>query len=137
MPKRTTDAYRPLFDIASYARRGPGRRDRLSPAEVQHIALTAGRTPEVMVKVLGGGSQDIGAVGRHLNYLDRAGGIELETDNSQRGQGKGAEKELLEDWDLDLDTDRRQSSLSAANGRLPPKPVHKLVFSMPPGTPPD
>ncbi len=40
MPKRMTDPYRPLFDIASYARRGPGRRDRLSPAEVQQIART-------------------------------------------------------------------------------------------------
>jgi hypothetical protein len=36
-----------------------------------------------------------------------------------------------------LDTDRRQADLSAANGRQPPKLVHKLMFSMLPGTPPD
>lgn len=137
MPKRMTDAYRPLFDIASYARRGPGRRDRLSPAEVQQIARTVGRTPEVMVKVLSGGGQDLGAVGRHLDYLGRAGEVELETDDGERLQGKGTEKALLENWDLDLDTDRRQADLSAANGRQPPKLVHKLMFSMPPGTPPD
>jgi hypothetical protein len=132
-----TDAYRPLFDIASYARRGPGRRDRLSPAEVQQIARTVSRTPEVMVKVLSGGGQDLGAVRRHLDYLGRAGELELETDYGERLQGKGTEKALLEDWDLDLDTDRRQVDLSAANGRQPPKLVHKLMFSMPPGTPPD
>ncbi len=137
MPKRMTDAHRPLFDIASYARRGPGRRDRLSPAEVQQIARTVGRTPEVMVKVLSGGGQDLGAVGRHLDYLGRAGELELETDDGERLQGKGTEKALLENWDLDLDTDRRQADLSSANGRQPPKLVHKLMFSMPPGTPPD
>ena len=36
---------RPLLDIASYARRGPGRRDHLSPAEIELIARTASRTP--------------------------------------------------------------------------------------------
>jgi hypothetical protein len=137
MQKRMTDAYRPLFDIASYARRGPGRRDRLSPAEVQQIARTVGRTPEVMVKVLSGGGQDLGAVRRHLDYLGRAGELELETDDGERLQGKGTAKGLLEDWDLDLDCDRRHADLSAANGRQPPKLVHKLMFSMPPGTPPD
>lgn len=137
MPSRMTDAYRPLFDIASYARRGPGRRDRLSPAEVQQIARTVSRTPEVMVKVLSGGGQDLGAVGRHLDYLGRAGELELETDDGERMQGKGTEKALLEDWDLDLDSDRRQADLSSANGRQLPKLVHKLMFSMPPGTPPE
>jgi len=132
-----SDAYRPLFDIVSYARRGPGRRDRLSPAEVQQIARTVGRTPEVMVKVLSGGRQDLCAVGRHLDYIGRAGELDLETDDGERLQGKGTEKGLLEDWDLDLDSDRRQAGLTAANGRQPPKLVHKLMFSMPPGTSPD
>jgi hypothetical protein len=132
-----TDPYRALLDLASYARRGPGRRDRLSPAEVQQIARTVSRTPEVMVKVLSGGGQDLGAVRRHLAYLGRAGDLELETDDGERLQGKGTEKALLEDWDLDLDVDRRQADLSAANGRQPPKLVHKLMFSMPPGTPPE
>src|SRR5688500_3604330 len=98
MPKRMTDAYRPLFDISSYARRGPGRRNQLSPAEVQQIARTVSRTPEVMVKVLSGGGQDLGAVRRHLEYVGRAGELELETDDGERLQGKGTEKALLEDW---------------------------------------
>ncbi len=43
---------------------------------------------------------------------------------------------MLEDWDLDIDDVRRQGSLAAASKRKPPKLVHKLMFSMPPGTPP-
>ena len=41
-----------LLDIASYGRRGPGRRDRLSAAETELISRTVRRAPEVMVKVL-------------------------------------------------------------------------------------
>lgn len=136
MPKPMSDTHRPLFDIASYARRGLGRRDRLSPAEVKQIARTVGRTPEVMVKVLSGGGQDLAAVGRHLNYLSRSGNLELETDDGERVRGMGAGKVLPDDWDLDLEGYRRQNALTAANGRQPPKLVHKLMFSMPPGTPP-
>src|SRR5690606_8549717 len=36
----------------------------------------------------------------------------------------------------DVDDVRRQGSLVAASKRAPPKLVHKLMFSMPPGTPP-
>jgi hypothetical protein len=137
MPNPTIDVRgRALLDIASYARRGPGRRDRLSPAEVQQIARTVSRTPEVMIKVLSKGGQNLGAVQRHFDYLGRGGELEIETDDG-RLQGKGVEKELLEDWDLDLDTHRRRNDLTAVNGRQPPKLVHKLMFSMPPGTPPD
>jgi hypothetical protein len=46
-------------------------------------------------------------------------------------------KALLDDWDLDIDDVRRQATLAATKGRKPPKLVHKLMFSMPPGTPPD
>jgi hypothetical protein len=137
MPDLTIDVRgRPLLDIVSYGRRGPGRRDRLSPAEVQQIQRTVSRTPEVMIKVLSQGGQNLGAVQRHFDYLGRGGELEIETD-SGRLQGKGVAKELLGDWDLDLDADRRQSDLTAVNGRQPPKLVHKLMFSMPAGTPPD
>jgi len=127
---------RPLLDIASYARRGPGRRDHLSPTEIELIARTAYRTPEVMVKVLTRGGQDLGAVRRHLEYLDRKGELEIETDDGQKLSGKGVERELLEDWDLDIEEDRRGANLESRPGRPPPKLAHKVLFSMPPGTPP-
>jgi hypothetical protein len=128
----------PLLDIASYARRGPGHRDRLSPAEVQQVARTVRRTPEVVVKVLSRGGQDLGAVRRHLDYLRLRddGELELETDDGQRLSGESVSKELLKDWDLDLEEHRRQSDLDARRRRFP-KLVHKLMFSMPAGTPPE
>lgn len=125
-----------LLDVVSYGRRGPGRRDRLSPAQVALIARTVHRAPEVMVKVLTRGGQDLRAVGRHLSYLSREGDIELETDEGPRLAGKGSEKALLEDWDLELDQERRSAELHPTGKQRPAKLVHKLIFSMPPGTPP-
>src|SRR5580658_6333888 len=140
MPKRLIDVRVgvPLLDIASYARRGPGHRDQLSPAEVQQIARTVRRTPEVMVKVLSRSGQDLGAVHRHFDYLRLRddGELDLETDDGQRLSGEGVSKDLLKDWDLDLEEHRRQSDLDARRSRSP-KLVHKLMFSMPAGTPPD
>jgi hypothetical protein len=128
---------RAWLDIGSYARRGPERRDRLSPAQVEFIARTVHRTPEVMVKVLNRGGQGLGAVGRHINYLDRDGELEIHTDESERLKGKGAEHVLIDDWDLDLEEIRRTAELKPRAMGKPPKLVHKLLFSMPAGTPPE
>jgi hypothetical protein len=137
MPRLLIDLARPLLDIASYARRGPGRRDHLSHDETALIARTARRTPEVMVKVLSRGGQDLKAIGRHLGYLNRGGEVDIETDDGQRLSGKGIEKELLEDWDLDLEEHRRKADLGSWPTRPPPKLVHKVMFSMPAWTPPE
>jgi predicted transcriptional regulator len=138
MPRRLIDlGATPLLDIASYARRGPGRRDHLSHDETELIERTARRTPEVMVKVLSQGGRDLKAIGRHFGYLNRGGEVDIETDDGQRLSGTGIEKELLEDWDLDLEGHRRKADLESWSIRPPPKLVHKLMFSMPAGTPPD
>jgi hypothetical protein len=128
---------RPLLDIASYARRGPGRGERLSPADIEQISLTVNRAPEVMVKVLSRGGQDSSAVQRHIGYIGRHGDLEIETDEGKALKGPSIGKDLLEEWDLDLDQHRRHAGLAAAHGRQPPKLVHKLMFSMPSGTPPE
>jgi hypothetical protein len=124
------------LDIGSYARQGPGHRDRLSPTQIEAIARTVHRTPEVMVKVMNRGGQNLGAVARHLDYLTRKGELEIETDEGEPLKGKGVEAELLDDWDLDLDEERRTADLKARGTRNPPKLVQKLMFSMPAGTPP-
>lgn len=136
MPKLRISALegRPLLDLASYARRGPGRQDRLSPEEVALIGRTVRRVPEVMVKVLSKDSNNLRSVARHVNYIGRHGSLQLETDYGDRLQGRDAGQRLVEDWDLDLDQDRRDSTLSAGIGRAP-KLVHKIMLSMPPGTP--
>src|ERR1700722_16879319 len=95
----------PMFDLFSYARPGPGSRDRLSPSEVEQIARTVRRAPEVVVKVLPRGAEAVGAVRKHLDYIARKGELELETDDGERLQGRDAGERLVEDWDLDLESD--------------------------------
>jgi len=126
----------PLLNIVSYGRGGPRAEIRLSLAEVDHIRRTVQRAPEVMVKVLSRASNDLKAAGKHIDYITRKGELGLETDDDTRLEHVSG-MALMEEWDLDLDDVRRQSTLSVANGREPPKLIHKLLFSMPPGTPPD
>lgn len=125
----------PLLDLSSFARRGPAT--TLTPSEVQVIARTVRRTPEVMVKVLRHGGIDKGAVGRHFDYLSRQGELPLETDEDQRILGRRGERALLEDWDLDIEQSRPRAALRARSGGHTPRLVHKLIFSMPARTPAD
>lgn len=127
----------PLLDLVSYGRGGPGASGRLSPAQIDHIRRTVQRVPEVMVKVLSSGSNNLKAVGGHIDYIGRKGALELETDDGDRIQGRDAGQALLNDWDLDIDELRPRADLAPTNARKPPKLVHKLIFSMPAGTPPE
>jgi Relaxase/Mobilisation nuclease domain len=140
MSKRTfriREGERPLLDVVSYGRGGPRETSgRLNRAELEQIRRTVGRAPEVVVKVLPRASNDLKAVGKHLDYVGRNGELELETDDGDHLSGRMG-KDLLDDWDLDIDDVRRQATLASTNGRQPPKLVHKLMFSMPPGTPSD
>jgi hypothetical protein len=123
-----------LFDLLSYARRGPDRTDRLSPAQVAQVARTVQRAPEVVVKVSGGGTSAKGVVA-HFKYLNRRPEFEIETDSGEHLQGRGSVKELVEDWDLELDAEEAKSAYSGRPGRKPVKLVHNIVLSMPAGTP--
>ena len=135
MPRRLIDLdkNRPLFDIASHARRGPGA--RWSPQELELITHTARRTPEVMVKVSGGATSLQGAMA-HLKYIDRRGRLEIETDQGEVVQGNDAEKSLIADWELDLQAAESRSPYRGKAGRKAAKLVHNIVLSMPAGTPP-
>jgi type IV secretory pathway VirD2 relaxase len=129
-------AGRPLFDVASHARRGPGRRDRLTAAEIEQVRRTVGRVPEVMVKVLTRGAVTPSQVRQHAAYIGREGDLALETDDGQRLTGEDAGSRLVEDWDLDLPVAGSAERVARGGGR-DARLVHKLIFSMPPGTPPD
>jgi hypothetical protein len=135
MPSRIIND--PLFDLVSHARHGTGRRDHLTPAQTQQIARTVGRTPEVMVKVLPRGANDLGAVRRHLDYIGREGELDLETDEGETLRGAHVGKDLLGDWDLELDAHRSRADLVSRPPQQAPRLVHKLMFSMPAGTPPE
>jgi hypothetical protein len=135
MPKTLLDlsSARPLLDLVSHGRGGPRGRLHFSADQIAAIDRTVRRVPEVMVKVLPKDSNNLRSVGRHLDYIGRYGKLELETDGGERVQGKDAGQQLLEDWDLDLDGDRKQMALASVSGRAP-KLVHKIMLSMPPGT---
>jgi hypothetical protein len=139
MPKRTFRIREgePLFDLVSHGRGGPRQTSgRFTPGQIEQIRRTVQRAPEAVVKVLPRDSSDLKAVGKHLDYIGRNGKMELETDDGERLSGRIGNG-LLDDWHLDIDDVRRQAALAATKGRKPPKLVHKLMFSMPPGTPPD
>src|SRR5438876_5929679 len=136
MPKTLLELRnRPLLDIVSHGRGGPKGSIGLSSDQIAAIDRTVRRVPEVMVKVLPKDSNNLRSVDRHLNYIGRYGKLELETDDGERVQGKDAGQRLLEDWDLDLEKDRRETNLASVTERWP-QLVHKLMLSMLPGTPP-
>jgi hypothetical protein len=120
-----------LLDLHSYGRAGRP----LTPKQARTIALTVGRAPEVMVKV-SGGARTLGGVQAHFAYIGREGELGVEYDYGTRVAGKGFEKQLALDWDLDLLAHRRQDARSITGKRRSPKLVHNLIFSMPPGTSP-
>lgn len=118
----------PILDIVSYGRGGKS----LTSAQKELIARTVRRVPEVMVKV-SGGARTVAGVEQHMDYIGREGKLGLEADTGEHLDGKGFERQLTEDWDLDLEAHERQTERSI-RGRKPPKLVHNIIFSMPPGT---
>lgn len=139
MPKSLLSAFenKPLLDIRSLGRQGPGRRDRVTHSELQIMRRTLNRDPEVMVKVISKGAQDLKAIEKHLKYIGREGDIDMIDDQGQAIRAPEAAKGIIEDWDLDIDSQRRAFRLGASGKGKAPKLVHKLMFSMPPGTSPE
>jgi len=128
---------RALFNIVSYGRGSPSRRQSLSIGQIKHVTRTVGRTPEVMVKVVNSGSNSSGAVRGHVGYIGRKGEVELEIDDGEILQGKHVQVDLLHDWNLDLIEQRGKLNLTPNKPKEPPRLVYKLIFSMPAGTPPE
>ena len=124
----------PLLDIGSYARRGPDER-RLSVEEIQMIRATVRRHPEVMIKVLTQGGGGFKAVVAHLTYIGRDGDVSLETDDGREIRTAVGASNLLEDWNLDVEQADSGQVVPRGNAHKP-KLAHKLVLSMPAGTPP-
>ena len=125
---------RPFLDVFSRGRGGSPGSVGFSGAQIDEIRRTVGRTPEVMIKVTGGG-QKIGAVAAHLSYISQEGALELETDEGLRVSEEG-QKALLKDWHLELSSGQyRQPALNGSARAL--KLVHNIVLSMPAPTAPD
>ena len=134
-PIRVQGGGRPLLDIFSAGRAGTQSRLHFSRAQIDQIARTVRRTPEVMVKVTGGGASS-GAVSAHFGYISRHGELEIETDEGERIP-KEAQKEFLEDWHLELTAGQYRAARDGRQKARNVKLVHKIVLSMPAPTPPE
>jgi hypothetical protein len=124
------------LDIVSYGRRGPSGALRLDAEQIAQIQRTVGRTPEVMVKVSGGG-REVGGVDAHLRYIGRHGRLPVETDEGLMLKGRAAAKEITADWQLDLCRSQYQPRPAEGRKDTRAKLVHNIVLSMPAGTSPE
>jgi hypothetical protein len=108
---------------------------RFSRAQIDQISRTVRHTPEVIVKVTGGGTRR-GAVAAHFAYLSRQGTLEIETDEGERIGRREEHKRMLDDWHLELTAGQYRQQMDGGLARRPTKLVHNIVLSMPSPTPP-
>ena len=134
-PFRLPAESRPFLELASLGRTGPTGR-WLSAAQIEQIRRTVTRTPEVMVKVTGGGTK-AGAVAAHFAYISRRGKLEIETDEGERSTGKDAQQALLHEWHLDLSAGQYRGPRDGRTEARATRLVHNVVLSMPAPTPPE
>ena len=126
---------RPLLNLFTGGRAGPSGSVGFTGAQIEQIRRTVRRTPEVMVKVTGGGKK-VGAVAAHLSYISQQGELELETDEGLR-VSKDAQQALLQDWHLELSAGQYRRPQGPDAPACTVKLVHNIVLSMPAPTPPD
>ena len=134
-PFRVPTEERPFLELASLGRTGPTGR-WLGAAQIEQIRRTVRRTPEVMVKVTGGGTKT-GAVAAHFAYISRRGTLEIETDEGERATGKQAQRALLAEWHLDLSVGQYRGPRDGRTDARATRLVHNVVLSMPAPTPPE
>ena len=135
-PFRLPTDERPFLEIGSFGRTGPPGMMRFSPTQIEQIRRTVRRTPEVMVKVTGGG-KNTGAVSAHFAYISRKGKLEIETDEGERIAGTDAQRTFLGTWHLELSAGQYRGPRDQRTEVRQAKLVHKIVLSMPAPTPPE
>ena len=134
-PFRLPAEGRAFLEVGTFGRSGPSG-DRLSRAQIEQIRRTVRRTPEVMVKVTGGGTK-VGAVAAHFAYISRKGKLEIETDEGERIAGKDAQGTFLAGWHLELSAGQYRGPHDQRENARQTKLVHNIVLSMPAPTPPE
>lgn len=85
------------------------------------------RAPEVMVKITGR-TRDPGHLRSHLDYISRNGDLELEDRDGALMIGRGAVRELADDWSA--------TALADSHRRANTPFSHSVMLSMPAGTDP-
>jgi hypothetical protein len=104
------------------------------------MGSSAAGAKEVLVKISGGG-RDADGVQAHLEYIDRHGKLELETDYGETLQGRKAATALVNEWGLDYGRvpggPHSRSAIGPDGQRRAPRRAFNIVLSMPAGTPPE
>ncbi|WP_281661193.1 relaxase/mobilization nuclease domain-containing protein [Microvirgula aerodenitrificans] len=95
------------------------------PATYEKVARTAKKTPEVMVKISGGG-KNMKHIKAHMDYISRNGGVEIEDENGDIHHGMEAVRDVRDSWAkgkicIPYDGEKRKEAFN-------------IVLSMPPGT---
>jgi relaxase-like protein len=125
-----------LLEIVSHARPPVLRRDRLSPDQIAQVARTVRCTPEVMVKVTGGGTS-IRAVSAHLAYITRHSDLDLHSDDGTVASDRDTQRALTKHWHLDLSSRQGGGRDGSDKPGRAYKLVQNIVLSMPHPTPPE
>lgn len=103
-----------------------------------HAVHSGDRVPEVVIKVISAGSNTLDAIQVHFEDLQKGKHRALEMDSfSTPVVSKRAVRALIDDWNLDLDELYWHQPYLMPRRRTTPKLVHKILFSMPAGTPPE
>lgn len=105
---------------------GAGSRQRPSWQDTKAgLRRLVDRTPEVMIKVEGGGTTSQG-IKKYMTYMTRNGQLPASDDKDEPIKGKEGVAETHDRWDLDM---------TKGSGRL--HQSFNLILSMPKGTAPD
>jgi hypothetical protein len=127
------------LNLSSYGRKGQPLGSSSTGSWASHMGSSADGAKEVMVKISGGG-RDADGVQAHMEYIDRHGKLELETDHGETLQGKQAATAIINDWALDYGrvpgSPHSRNKVGPDGERRQPRQAFNIVLSMPAGTPP-
>lgn len=92
---------------------------------IAKVARTAKKTPEVMVKISGGG-KNMKHIKTHMDYISRNGDVEIEDENGDKHQGMEAVRDVRDAWakgkiGIPYESEKRKEAFN-------------IILSMPPGT---
>lgn len=127
-PLRTVKAKKGLTALRVKPRAGTGRKPAQGGGSIrakQTLSNTVKKTPEVMVKITGGG-KGMKAIRAHLDYISRNGQEPLETDQGDIVVGRDAVNELREEWEI--------GSFGVIPEESNRRHAFNIILSMPPGT---
>lgn len=127
-PVRMTKPKKGLTAVRVKPRQAAGKKAAASGGSIRArktLTNTVKKTPEVMVKVTGGG-KGMKAIRAHLDYISRNGQEPLETDQGDIVAGRDALKELREEWEI--------GSFGVIPEESNRRHAYNIILSMPPGT---